>query len=102
MKKKEKAYAKINVSLKTLRKRDDGFHDLDMLMVNINLFDTLYFKPSKEIKVSAVNDTEYLKITVEDKSSKNAYTIAKTVSNYFTKEVSSILYSHPFMPIIPS
>ena len=35
MKLERKAYAKINVSLKTLRKRDDGFHDLDMLMVNI-------------------------------------------------------------------
>ncbi len=39
-----KAYAKINYSLKVLGKRPDGYHELDMLMVNINLFDLLNFK----------------------------------------------------------
>ena len=43
----KKAYAKINYSLKVLGKRPDGYHELDMLMVNINLFDILTFKKIK-------------------------------------------------------
>ena len=39
----KKAYAKINLGLKTLKKREDGYHELEMVMVNIDLYDTLYF-----------------------------------------------------------
>lgn len=47
-------------------------------------------KLAKQISVSSVNETEYLKITVEDKSPKKAYMIAKTTSKYFTNEVQKI------------
>lgn len=42
-----RAYAKINLGLKVLGKRDDGYHELEMVMVNINLFDSLYIKKDK-------------------------------------------------------
>lgn len=45
---------------------------------------------SKEIKVSSVNDTEYLKITVQDESSKKAYDITKSISKHFMDEVKDI------------
>ena len=45
---------------------------------------------AKKINVSSVNDTEYLKITVEDPSAKKAYQIAKSTSIYFTEEVTKI------------
>ena len=44
-----KAYAKINLSLKVVKKREDGYHDLDMLMINVNLYDTLVFRKSNEV-----------------------------------------------------
>lgn len=44
-----KAYAKINWDLHILGKRDDGFHELDMVMVNVSLFDTLTLEPAPEI-----------------------------------------------------
>ena len=47
-------------------------------------------KLSKEIKVSSVNDTEYIKITVEDADAKKAYDITRSISKSFTKEVTSI------------
>ena len=42
-----KAYApaKINLGLEIIKKRSDGYHDVDMIMQSINLFDeNLYFK----------------------------------------------------------
>jgi 4-diphosphocytidyl-2-C-methyl-D-erythritol kinase len=38
------APAKLNLFLEVLGKRDDGFHEIETLMVPIDLFDTLYFQ----------------------------------------------------------
>ena len=38
---KIKAYAKINLYLDVVRKRQDGYHDLEMVMIPIDLFDVL-------------------------------------------------------------
>ena len=40
----EKAYAKLNLSLSVLGKMDNGFHELETIMVPISLHDTLYFQ----------------------------------------------------------
>lgn len=45
----EKAYAKINISLNIVGKRSDGYHELDMIMVPVNIYDTLYLKKSQEM-----------------------------------------------------
>lgn len=36
-----KCYAKINLSLDILRKRPDGYHDIDTIMARVNLFDKM-------------------------------------------------------------
>ena len=36
-----KAYAKINAYLDVVSKRDDGYHDLDMVMLPIELHDSI-------------------------------------------------------------
>ena len=38
---KERAYAKINLCLDVVGKREDGYHDLKMIMVPINFYDVL-------------------------------------------------------------
>ncbi len=40
-----RAPAKVNLSLRVLAKRPDGYHDLETLMVAIGLWDTLRFGP---------------------------------------------------------
>ncbi len=52
---KEKAYAKINLFLNVVNKRFDGYHDLEMVMASIDLFDLLTFKsnPTGEIEVTS-------------------------------------------------
>lgn len=41
---KRKAYAKINLSLDVLRRREDGYHEVRMIMQTVNIFDELTFE----------------------------------------------------------
>ena len=45
--------AKINLTLKVLDKREDGFHNIESVMQTINLFDylTINFEPSEDIEI---------------------------------------------------
>lgn len=45
---KIKAYAKINLGLQVIGKRDDGYHELDMVMAPIDLHDLIYVDKIKE------------------------------------------------------
>jgi 4-diphosphocytidyl-2-C-methyl-D-erythritol kinase len=38
---KERAYAKINLCLDVVGRRDDGYHELKMIMVPIDFYDVL-------------------------------------------------------------
>jgi 4-diphosphocytidyl-2-C-methyl-D-erythritol kinase len=57
-----KCPAKINLSLDVIRRRDDGYHDLEMIMHTINLFDILTFelKPSDEVKIQLSTNLGFL------------------------------------------
>ncbi|MCA8996482.1 MAG: 4-(cytidine 5'-diphospho)-2-C-methyl-D-erythritol kinase [Planctomycetaceae bacterium] len=46
--------AKLNLFLRVLGRRDDGYHDLETLMVSIRRYDTLQFEPTVESDVSLV------------------------------------------------
>ena len=43
----ETAPAKINFTLDTLSKRDDGYHEIEMIMTTIDLNDRLSFQNAK-------------------------------------------------------
>lgn len=61
----EKGYAKINLGLEVVRKREDGYHDLDMIMTSLNLYDELYFEDQPENDI--IIDCEELRhINLED------------------------------------
>lgn len=48
----KRAYAKINLGLDVLRKREDGYHEVRMIMQTVSLYDTLVFtKMEKGITV---------------------------------------------------
>jgi len=49
----EKAYAKINLVLDVVKKREDGYHELQMVMIPIDLYDTLTFEESDSITLVA-------------------------------------------------
>lgn len=64
---------------------------LDQVITELQL-DTTYENLSSKISVSAVNDTEIIKISVSDKDAVRAKNIANVTANYFTKEV-VVLYN---------
>ncbi len=46
------APAKLNLFLRVVRRRDDGFHDLETVMTAINIFDTLLIEPTESSEIS--------------------------------------------------
>ncbi|UZQ82855.1 hypothetical protein OEI98_002797 [Thermoanaerobacter sp. RKWS2] len=48
---KVKAYAKINLSLDVLGKREDGYHEISTVMQSIDLADILEFEKNEIVKV---------------------------------------------------
>ena len=39
--------AKVNLSLEVIRRRGDGFHEIETVMAKINLYDELFFERSE-------------------------------------------------------
>lgn len=50
------AYAKINLALNVVARREDGYHELDMIMAPISLHDTLDVTLAKEDSLSCDNE----------------------------------------------
>ena len=48
---KLKSYAKINLYLHVLNKRDDGFHNISSLLSRIDLYDSITFEKSEIFEV---------------------------------------------------
>ena len=48
---KQRAYAKINLCLDVMCRREDGYHELEMIMAPVNLYDTLNFEFSDEMRL---------------------------------------------------
>ena len=61
---KYKSHAKINLGLKVVNKREDGYHNIDRLFVELNLHDTISFSPSDTFSLST-NSVKELKNIIE-------------------------------------
>ena len=46
------AYAKVNLTLEALGRRDDGYHDVVSVMQTVDLHDRLTFEPAKELELA--------------------------------------------------
>ena len=55
-----KAYAKINIGLDVLRRRDDGYHEVRMIMQNIDIYDELEVERSDEPGIRIRSNSEEL------------------------------------------
>jgi len=49
---KEKAYAKLNLDLHVLSKRNDGFHELKSIVIPLDFYDEIYLEIHHENEVT--------------------------------------------------
>lgn len=52
------AYAKINIGLDVIRKLDNGYHEVRMIMQTIGLHDTIYMEPCEEKRLNLTTDSD--------------------------------------------
>lgn len=74
-----KAPAKINLSLDVLHKRDDGYHEVKMIMTTIDLADRIELENLEEDKINIVSQNRF----VPDDERNLAYQAAKLLKERF-------------------
>ena len=57
---KRKAYAKINIALDAVGKREDGYHLLRMIMQTVDIYDEIELKKNNTNKIHVTTDKYYL------------------------------------------
>lgn len=62
----ERAPAKINLGLDVLGKRDDGYHDLSMVMVSVDLCDYITLSDREDNKIAITSNSP--KMPVNEKT----------------------------------
>lgn len=72
----KKCYAKINLSLDSLYKRADGYHEIDSLMTRISLYDKLIINKNGSNKLNIITDKKELK-NVKDNLIYKAWALLK-------------------------
>ena len=87
---KDRAYAKINLCLDVAGKRDDGYHELNMVMVPVDFYDVLEMNISRETTLEL--NRSYLPVNEKN-------TIVKAIRVMqehfgFTEEFSCVLQKH--------
>ncbi|MBR2190563.1 MAG: 4-(cytidine 5'-diphospho)-2-C-methyl-D-erythritol kinase, partial [Eubacterium sp.] len=70
---KLKAYGKINLGLDVLGKRDDGYHDLDMIMQSVDLHDVITITKNDSGEITVKSSTS----KIPNDKSNLAYRAAK-------------------------
>ena len=84
----ERAYAKVNLGLRVLQKREDGFHPLKTIFHKIDLFDdiTLKINDSNNLKVKIFGNEEYIGSNV-DLMEKACILFSNKTNIYFDIEI---------------
>lgn len=90
---KEKAYGKINLGLDVIRKREDGYHELKMIMQTVGLCDELELSKRVDDKINLIVDTDKLSADESNlvykaiKLIKDTYGIEQGVDASLTKRI---------------
>lgn len=85
---KVKSFAKVNLMLKVIKKREDGYHELQMLNKRIPLFDEIVITKSENDEIVFIHeevDPTYLYNVL--KQIKNIYNIEKNYQIVITKNI---------------
>ena len=90
-----KAYGKINLGLDVIRKRPDGYHDLDMIMQMVDVYDDIVITKNKTGKIEVKTDTAVL----SNGKDNLAYMAAKMLMDEFEIKDGVNIYINKRIPI---
>lgn len=60
------AYGKVNLGLDVLRKREDGYHEVKMIMQTVKVFDRLTFSEMSEDKIELSSNLSFLPVNKDN------------------------------------
>ncbi|MDR2833082.1 MAG: 4-(cytidine 5'-diphospho)-2-C-methyl-D-erythritol kinase [Streptococcaceae bacterium] len=92
---REKAPAKINLGLDTLYKREDGFHELEMIMTSIDLSDHITVSSLDEKKIQLTTNIAFLPT---DKRN-HVYQAAQKLMNEFNIQIGVKIHIEKTIPV---
>lgn len=92
---KEKAYAKVNLFLNVTKRRKDGYHELEMVMSSVDLYDVLTFEILKT-KDIVIESNKKITNNIEDNL---VYKIAKYLQEDFSIEFGVKININKYIPI---
>ena len=75
----EKAPAKINLTLDVLRKRKDGFHEVEMIMTTVDLADRVWLRSTDDGEITIKSSVQY----VPNDRKNLAYQAAEIIKNTY-------------------
>lgn len=90
-----KALAKINLGLDVVRKREDGYHEVRMIMQTIHLYDRLQLHKTKESGVQLKSNLSFLPCD----ASNLAYKAAQMLQEEFQLTEGVDIYLHKSIPV---
>lgn len=90
-----KAYGKINLGLNVIRKRPDGYHDLDMIMQMVDVYDDVILTKTENCGIVVKTDTAIL----SNGKDNLAYMAAKTLMDEFDIHQGIEIQIHKRIPI---
>ena len=71
-----RAYGKINVFLRVLRRREDGYHDIETLILPVSLFDTVHVESDEGLSLELGGDPAVLAALGESDQDRNLALVA--------------------------
>lgn len=93
--KKVKAYAKVNLGLDVVRRREDGYHEVKMIMQTVDLYDVLTFELMEEPGIVISSDKDY----VPTDESNLIYKSAKLLMDEFSIEKGIRIHLEKNIPV---
>ena len=92
---KLKAKAKINLGLDVVRKREDGYHEVRMIMQMINLYDKITLRKKTEPGITVTANLSYLPVNEDNL----VYRAAKLLMDEFHIEKGITVELQKFIPV---
>jgi len=90
-----KAFAKVNLGLDVVRKREDGYHEVSMIMQTVNLFDRIELIRQKETGIRIQTNLFYLPVNENNL----VYQAAKLLMDEFKIKKGLYINLHKYIPV---